>query len=481
MFSLALSATSMRATRSASPEDRRRRQRCSPRPARPARSSTLLAVIHAGDARGQWAAEEGDWTEAAEAERFAAAAADRIYRVQVARTEREASLAANGSAHRDAAIALLHAGLADEALVTLERGRAQLVSDALDGDRAKLGAVRADLSEAYTAAAARVLTAERLGGSTSSREAHAALDHVIAEIRTLPGYGNFLRPMDLERVAAVAHETPLVYVGSSTLGAAVVAVLPGGKVATCIIDGVDDYVVAEHYERLGAAQKSRDADARLWRDALDDAGRWLGAAVWPLVRSVLGTATRAVVVQTGLMTLLPLHIAWSDDDGTLSGRRYALDEVELSFAPNARSLDSCRRLAARTEAASILTVGAPEHTDMAPLTHGARESAAVRAAFAAGVSFPGSTATRCQVLRAIAQHGVLHFACHGRARRDEPLESALLLAGDDVLTVRDLLEQEFRAHGSPSSRRARHPRSAQSSSTRSSGCPPASCRRVSPE
>jgi CHAT domain-containing protein len=143
------------------------------------------------------------------------------------------------------------------------------------------------------------------------------------------------------------------------------------------------------------------------------------------------------------MTLLPLQVAWSANAGAPRERRYIVDELELSFTPSARLLESCRRLAARTGTASVLTVGAPEHTGMAPLAHAASESAAVRAAFAMGESITGPAATRDAVLEALPRHGVLHFACHGRARPDEPLESALLLAGDEALTVRDLLEQRL--------------------------------------
>jgi tetratricopeptide (TPR) repeat protein len=443
-FKLSLGmAASMRATRTASAEDRRAATVLFSEACSAGHELNALAAVRAAWAWAQWAAEEDDWSNAAEAARLAVAAADRVHRVQIGRTDREALLAATRPVHGDAANALLRVGMGDEALVTLEQGRAQLVSDALERDRAELSALGPKLSQAYTAAAARVVTAERASGGTSSREAHAALQDVIAQIRMLPGHKGFLQPMGLEGVTTAASQTPLVYVGSGTLGAVVVAALPGGRVVTRIIDGIDDYVVGERIAHLRTAQESRQGNPRAWKEALDDTGRWLGETVWPAVRGVLGPATRAVVVQTGLMTLLPLQVAWSEDDDTPCGRRYAIDDIELSFAPNARSLESCRRLAARTEAASVLTVGAPEHSDMAPLEHGASESAAVRAKFATGDSFSGSAATRDAVLDALPRHGVLHFACHGRARPDEPLESALLLAGDDALTVRDLLEHRL--------------------------------------
>jgi CHAT domain-containing protein len=57
-------------------------------------------------------------------------------------------------------------------------------------------------------------------------------------------------------------------------------------------------------------------------------------------------------------------------------------------------------------------------------------------------------ATRANVLERISAAGILHFSCHGEFNSIEPLESALLLAGDDTLTVRDLLTQTPLASGS---------------------------------
>jgi CHAT domain-containing protein len=51
----------------------------------------------------------------------------------------------------------------------------------------------------------------------------------------------------------------------------------------------------------------------------------------------------------------------------------------------------------------------------------------------------GEQAGRAAVLTALATAQVHHFICHGKAHPDEPLESALVLAGDDELTLREIL------------------------------------------
>jgi CHAT domain-containing protein len=54
-------------------------------------------------------------------------------------------------------------------------------------------------------------------------------------------------------------------------------------------------------------------------------------------------------------------------------------------------------------------------------------------------------ADRATVLEAITKTAVVHFACHGLAVFDDPLDSGLLLAGTDRLTLRDLLDLSITA------------------------------------
>ncbi len=432
------SAATMRAARTGAAQDGAAATRHFAAACEAAEGLNATAAVRAAGAWGAWAAEEGDWEQAARAGRLGVAAAERVERAQLVRANRERSFGATALVYREAGIALVRAGAPEEALVTLERGRARLLSDALERDRAELGALeRPELAEAYAAASGRVASAEQAGDADAVRAAYAALQAAIDAIRALPGHSGFLAPVRREDIAEAAGEAPIAYVCTGLTGAVVVTALPGGTVEARIVEGLDDYVAAEHYERLQAAREARTADPAGWSAALDDVGGRLGETVWPAVRATLAGASRAVVITTGLVGLLPLQIGWRAD---ASGRRYAVDELELSFAPSARALRACARVAARAAAGSALAVGAPERTDLPGPPLGAAEAAAVLARVGAGEPLAGLAATRAAVLRELPRHGVLHFACHGRARPYEPLESALLLAGEDVLTVRDLLE-----------------------------------------
>lgn len=57
----------------------------------------------------------------------------------------------------------------------------------------------------------------------------------------------------------------------------------------------------------------------------------------------------------------------------------------------------------------------------------------------------GEAATKEAVLAALPAHPVLHLSCHGFANSGEPLESSLLLAHDERLTLRDILAVQLGA------------------------------------
>ena len=232
-----------------------------------------------------------------------------------------------------------------------------------------------------------------------------------------------------------------MYLAAGSIGAIMVAVLPGGAVRAELLDGVDNYVLAQLAGDHLAALEARATDPRAWRSGLEAVGAALGTMLRPALDAVLpavspGTAARAVFVPGGVFGHLPLQTAWWQDG---PDRRYLIDLLEPSVVPNARTLQACRRLAETADTSSVLTIGAPERVDVAPLPLARAESDAVRSRFERGEQLVGHGATREAVLGALGRHGVHHFACHGQAEPDRPLDSALLLAGDDELRVRDLL------------------------------------------
>ena len=399
---------------------------------------------------GAWATEEQRWSEAADAFDRALDAAEDLYRRQVGRSGREQWLKAAPGLAADAAVANAKAGRAQRAVLAIERGRARMLSDALDRDRAQVGGLRdggrSDLAERFTQAAADLAARERGQHGTAEDSAarysaaKASFDAVVAEIQALDGYRHFLAAPVFADVAAAAKaaQCPLVYLaaGVETL---VAAVRPDGRTVLELLPDIDDDATLSRVAGYLSASRQRGADPQGWRAELTRVIDWLGDAIWPAVLKVAGPCDRVVLIPTGLLGLLPLHAAGRLDPAAPTGRRYALDDVVVTYAPNARALQASCALTARVDGDSVLAVGAPAHVGQPPLRFGDREAELVRAAFPAGRCVPARDATKQKVMDALGQFGVLHFACHGRTDLFDPLAGGLLLAGEDALTLGDIL------------------------------------------
>lgn len=92
----------------------------------------------------------------------------------------------------------------------------------------------------------------------------------------------------------------------------------------------------------------------------------------------------------------------------------------------------------------ILAVAEPQPVRANALPNAASEMAAIVDHFAQQTILSHDQATRQAVLDALAQGvDVAHLSCHGGNDWDNPLETALFMAHDEPLTVRDLLEQRL--------------------------------------
>jgi CHAT domain-containing protein len=138
------------------------------------------------------------------------------------------------------------------------------------------------------------------------------------------------------------------------------------------------------------------------------------------------------------LDLLPLHAAWTEDQGAAAGRRYALDEVLLTYAPSARVLQAVSRRADQS-ASDILAVFDPK------LRNSELEAKAARGWLGSGAVLRKDTVTRRSLQAMLPRYSVLHSSCHGFADLDSPLDSRLAAASDEPLTLRDILENTLSA------------------------------------
>jgi CHAT domain-containing protein len=286
-------------------------------------------------------------------------------------------------------------------------------------------------------------------GLDEIRAARRELDEVIDEIRTVPGYEQFLAAPTFEDVAAAAGDQPLVYVAAADPGG-LGLVVRGDDVVHLPLDGLTADAVRDQVASYLAPYAAFRADQRAglagWRAALDEITRWLwDAAVGPVIEEIR-PAPAIYLVAGGLLGLLPLHAAWTEDAAAPTRRRYALDETTISYVPNARSLTAARDIAAATAAGRLVGVVDPARsTSVAPLRLAPAEAQAAAAGFAGSAELlRGAAATVGEVEAALQRADVAHLACHGFADLVTPLDSGLLLADQGVLRLRDILALSLR-------------------------------------
>ncbi len=138
----------------------------------------------------------------------------------------------------------------------------------------------------------------------------------------------------------------------------------------------------------------------------------------------LTAGRRLAIVPCGALHYLPFH-ALRGEDG------YLIEHTEVCIAPSAALLHRCLGQV-RPPTRRALLAGAPDERT----PHLAQEIANLQPLFPGATVVAGAAAT----LNAVHKHApavdVLHLACHGSFRPDNPLFSALRLA-DGWLTVRD--------------------------------------------
>lgn len=135
-------------------------------------------------------------------------------------------------------------------------------------------------------------------------------------------------------------------------------------------------------------------------------------------------ARRLVVAPYQQLHYIPFH-ALHD------GERYVIETREVSVTPSATLLQRCLDTPA-SPLRSALLVGRPD--EYAPRV--ADEVAAIAPLFAQSISLVGDDATRTQLQHHAPSADILHIACHGRFRSDNPFFSALHLA-DGWMIVSD--------------------------------------------
>lgn len=259
---------------------------------------------------------------------------------------------------------------------------------------------------------------------------------VVERIRSyLPEFLSELSFDEIRRLAA--PDKPLIYALYTELGSLLLVVPREGEPSCLWYDGLTKGRLASllYYDLLPLLQDfSRQGMSRFLAEELPSA---VGGLV-RLLRECLArqNAKGVYLIPCGALPVLPLHAV---PDSPQS--KCLVDDFEVHYVPNARTLRAARqRLTAQQAAPPRLTVVGNPTGDLSAASFEAEEVAALFSTHPT-VSLIGDAATYAAVAGALPSSTHVHLACHGRADMESPLDSALLLARGERLSLKAVLER----------------------------------------
>jgi CHAT domain len=408
-----------------------------------------LAAEQIASQRGGWAWREGWWSEAGEAYSLALRALHLAVRRQASRSHRDLIVRKVPGVAAMAAFGLARAGAGEAALVALETGRAILLSEWFDRQALDLSRI-ARLAGPQEARRYQQLTdkmtqmeGELLASPDGNARTAVDLDAVRQERYAFAvslgknvqaSLSDLDQPPDLAALRGAAGSTPVAYLAATTAGGIALVLRAEAEPAVQAVEL--PRLTRESAAKLAAALQQAVAarDTGACEQVCETLWTWVMRYLLP----VLGGARHAIMVPGGMLSALPWHAAQEPGQP----RRHVLDRVALSYMPNLRALPEARAgLGQLRRPMTTLAIGQPTPSAMVPLSTD-EEIATVRSYDGDALRvarLSGAEATSDVLRGGLARFQVLHFAGHAMAMPGDPLESALMLAHDQRLTVRDLL------------------------------------------
>ncbi|RKL22757.1 hypothetical protein BFJ72_g14654 [Fusarium proliferatum] len=385
----------------------------------------------------------------------------------------------------DLCACLLELNMPDDALRYLEHGRACIIGQLIDRRRDISSLARKDhtiaqryqnlLSEINTplrdvepsAAGAQVLKRRR--------EHVAEMDECIRQIRSIEGFEHFMLGQSIAEMQECASEGSIILVNITPFRSDAIIVsrtaiktvsLPKLSTAdtTAWLSGLRDELPRTQPEmkvdeyRSWSFAKCASRNAKLLRVTKKDNNRLSRflARLWSecvcLVLEELGCGNpspgqelpRVWWIGTGLASSLPFHAA---ADSSMGPTCNTLSRVISSYTPTIKALRHARtREATRVEKHSVLLVAMPKTPGYNDLPAVYAEESAIRAAIRDLHPIePLMHPSKSAVLAKLANHSLIHFACHGSSDLTDSSGSYLALQGrsdsaPEKLTVQEVLE-----------------------------------------
>jgi tetratricopeptide (TPR) repeat protein len=388
-----------------------------------------------------------------------------------------------------------HAGELSTGLGLLERARGVIWAETLhmrNPDVSRIpDALAKQLEAAMSGASGRQSSgdvSESSHGFLSERdrkyEQRSQLQHILREIRSMPGLDDFMHGPDSTALLAVAAQSPVVVlVAFASECHAVVIASPDEPLVDIVMEGIDTQALQNltfassrpqkrgssptpHDTRLSMMAKGRistseAALAKIWQTVVKPIFTHLGLKVGLTCNCTCRYNHAQCAEQnrqgevrprihwcpTGVFAFVPVHAA-----GIYAGpnQECCSDYVVSSYTPTLSALLRARLNSPTyaTDHTKLLVVAAEHAQDpsLPTLKYVAEETRNIYNSVAgAGVSITSikDTSTKPEVIEALELTHLVHFACHGVQVGREPHESHFCLQSDN-LTVEELMQTDLR-------------------------------------
>jgi len=345
-------------------------------------------------------------------------------------------------------------GRFSEAIEVLERGKARTLGETLALEGANLVNVSENDRTAFLATRKRISALEAearniensnthdlLSISSELRIAKEELSKIIERIRCyLP---KFIREkLDFISIVEIIKSVgqPLVYLCTVTHGSLAFIIPPNITEITnenvLWLDGFNENdlnsILYESNEKNGYWQAITSSGHKL-TTILDEIWFLLEKIMQPIAERLNDFGyKRAVLISFGTLGLLPLHAVTSSD-------------IVFSLIPSARALEFCYQSAIRKAQLPhvLFAVGNPLSHNIRSMPFSKIEVEEIENFFPSDSVFTlfERQVTRVSTLKDIRGASYVHFSGAGSFNVKKPLDSALLLVGNEKITLRDLLDR----------------------------------------
>ncbi|KAM0200488.1 hypothetical protein ACHAQI_011692, partial [Fusarium lateritium] len=386
-----------------------------------------------------------DWQQAYETAEMAIELMPKLILRSLQNADKEELLPGVSGLSSDAAGLALELGKSPAvALGMLEKGRGMLAA-ALDDLHADIDALRdkwPDLATKFVALRNKLGQDDKPQvssdlawnqGSNQRHEAGEEFDKLVSEIRTQPGFEDFLLPPTETQIMLAAKPGPIVVVNTCLLRCDAI-IIEQHQIRSTPLPDFDRHIMIK-FSREGTL-KSSLALEWLWkciaRPVLDALG---------FTKTPDGDWPHVWWIMTGLLTKFPIHAAGLHAKGCSDS---VLDRVVSSYQSSVQSIVRGRKRPAPTRPLhQALLVGMETTPGSSSLPNASEEIAEVRKVCKKMLIDPIELEPRKEdIMSQLLQSDIFHYAGHAYTDSNDPAESYLCLEADkaDCITVSNLLD-----------------------------------------